>query len=110
MDALRLLADHVDRVAVLDPRIDHDGLTRLEAVDTGPDRLDDPRSVGAEDAWLRNRRQPLPDPDVQVVQRCSPHPDENLARTRLRIGHVLVAEHLRSAVLVNDDRLHPAIV
>src|SRR5262249_18327222 len=32
--------------------------------------------------------------------------DADLARTRLGVGHVLVFEHVRRAIVVDDDRFH----
>ena len=53
--AVSMLADDVDRpVGGLDSRVDHDVLARLEAGHTGAERLDDPGSVGPEDARLRH--------------------------------------------------------
>ena len=41
-----------------------------------------------------------------MVERRRPQLDEHLAVARHRIRHVLVAQHLRAAVLVDADRLH----
>ena len=110
MDSLGVLPDHLDRLPVLEPGVDHDRLARLEALDLRPDRLDDAGSVCAENARLRHRGQSLARPDVEVVQRREAHPDERFARGGLRIGNVLVPQDLGAAVLLDQNRLHPAIV
>ena len=53
-----------------------------------------------------HRGQPLPHPDVEVVERGRPELDEHLAGRRHGIGDILVAEHLGPALLVDPDRLH----
>ena len=92
-----VLADDGDRGAVLEPRVDDDALARVDP---------DPRAVGAEDPRLRDRGKPLPDPEVEVVERGRSERDQDLARPGDRIGHVLVAEHLRAAVFVDAYGLH----
>src|SRR2546430_1722367 len=69
----------------------------------GPDR---PRPVRAEDARLRYGRQSLTDPHVEVVQRSGAQLDEDLSVAWHRVGGLLVAEHLGTAVFVDPDRLH----
>ena len=83
--------------AVLEPRVDDDALAGIGA---------NPGAVGAEDARLRHRRQALSDPEVEVVQRRRAQLDEDFACARDGIRRVLVAEHLRSAVLVDANCLH----
>src|SRR3954468_18210325 len=41
-----------------------------------------------------------------MVERCGTQTDDHFARTGLRIGRVLVAEHLGAAVLVDTHRFH----
>ncbi len=48
------------------------------------ERLDDPGTVGAEDARLRHRRKTLADPDVEMVERRGAQADQHLARARRR--------------------------
>ena len=110
MNALRVLADHVDDAVVLETRVDHHRLARLQAGDTCAERLDDACPVGAQDPGLRHRGEPLAGPHVEVVERGRAHPDQHLAGPRDRIRDVLVAEDLGPAVLVDDDRLHGPIV
>src|SRR5207302_905900 len=69
-----------------------------EVTNAGPVRAEDPR--------LRHRRKPFADPDVEMVERRGAKRDQNLAGPGLRIGSVLIAEHLGPAVLVDPDRLH----
>ena len=97
MRAVHRLAHDVGLAARDDPRIDHDAL-----VGAG----DHACAVGAEDARLRHRGEPLADPDVEVVQRGGSQLDQHLAVGGLRIGDVLVAEHLRPAVLVDANGFH----
>ena len=64
--------------------------------------------VGAEDARLGHRGEPPPQPDVETVERGGAQLDEHLAGARHRVGHLLVAQHLGPALLVDADRLHAA--
>ena len=57
-----------------------------------------------------DRGQPSPQPDVEVVERGGAQLDEHLAGPGLRVGNLLVAEHLGPALLVDPDRLHRPIV
>ena len=104
MGAVAVLAD--DLGAVREPGVDEDGVALGEAVGPLPERGDDARPVGAEDARLGNGRQALPDPEVEVVERRRLQPDEDLAGPRLRILDVLVPQDLGAAVLVDPNRLH----
>ena len=78
------------------------------AVDAFAEPRHDAGAVGAEDARLRNRRKTFPNPDVEVVQACGAQRDEDLTRPGLGIRHVLVAEDIGAAVLVDANRLHGA--
>ncbi len=69
-----------------------------------------PGSVGAENPRLRNGREALANPDVEVVERRRAQLDENLAVARLRVGNLLVAQHVGTAVLMDPDRLHGTIL
>ncbi len=71
-----------------------------------PSVLDDTRPVGSEDARLRHGRQPLADPDVEMVQRRGAQADEHLACSGLRVGRLLEHQHLGAAVLVDPHRAH----
>ena len=105
--AVAVLADHVDRpVRSLDAGVEHDALSRLEAGHAGAERLDDARAVRAQDARLRHRRQALPDPDVEMVQRGGADPDEHLALACGGIRSLLQLQHLGAAVRVDTHRLH----
>ena len=105
--AVAVLADHVDPAAArLDAGVEDDALAGLEAADAVAERLDDARAVGAEDARLRDGRQALADPDVEMVERGGAEADEHLARPGHRIGRLLEHEHLRAAVLMDPNRAH----
>jgi hypothetical protein len=52
----------------------------------------------------------LPDPEIKMVERSGPEADEHLSRAGRRILHVLVAEHLGTAVLVDAHSLHAPIL
>jgi len=102
-----VLADHVDdAVRGLDSRIDHDPLTSREPGNAVTERFDDTRSVGTEDPRFGDGRQPLADPDVEMVERGGAQPHEHLARAGDGIRNVLEHEHVRAAVLVDTNCLH----
>ena len=102
-----MFADHVDRSAArLDAGIDDDALAGVEAVDALSEGLDEARSVGAEDARLRDGGETFADPDVEVVQRGSLELDENLALARSRIGRLFEDENLGAAVLMDPHCAH----
>ncbi len=92
-----MLAEHMDAVRVREARVDHDALARSG---------DHARPVRTEDPRLRHRRHAPPKPDVEVVQRGSSELDQNLPGARHRIRHLLVAQNLGAALLVDPDRLH----
>ena len=106
--AVTVFADDV--LPVLEAGVQHDILADLDTGDTVAERLDDPCSVGAENPGLRRRGHPHPRPDVEVVQRRCPQADEHLTRRGDRIGRLLVAEHLRPAVLVDDELPSPGAI
>src|SRR5512132_2191702 len=100
-----MLADDGDlAVAEIVSRIDDDAVAGCEAVSGDHDTC----AVGAEDARLRHGRQTSADPDVEVVERGGAQLDQDLSFAWHRIGGVLVAKHLRPAVLVNAYGLHRA--
>jgi hypothetical protein len=102
-----VLADHVDPAAArLDARIEDDALTRLEPADAFSERFHDAGAVRAEDAGLRDGRQSLADPDVEVIERRGVQTDEHLARPCDRIGSLFEHEYLGTAVVVDPDRTH----
>ena len=100
MGAVGVLADDRDAAVVLDPGVDDHALV-------GPG--DDPGAVGAEDARLRDRRETLADPEVEMVERRRPQLHEHVVRAGFRIGHLFVPQHLGAAVLVDSDRFHVTI-
>ena len=102
-----MLADHVDpATARLNARVENDALTGLEACDAVTECLDDAGSVGAEDPRLRDGRQALADPDVEVVERRGAETDEHLPGIRDRVGRLLEHENLGAAVFVDPHRAH----
>jgi hypothetical protein len=52
----------------------------------------------------------LPDPEIEMVERGGPEADEHLSRAGSGILHVLVTEHLGTAVLVDAHSLHAPIL
>jgi len=87
-------------------RVEDDALAELEPGHVLAERLDHTGPVGAEDPRLRDGRQALADPDVEVVERGGAEPDEHLAGAGERIGRLLEHEHLGPAVLVDPNRAH----
>src|SRR4029079_8580786 len=95
--AVGVLADHGDRVAVLETGIDDDALAGVDP---------DAGAVSTKDARLRHRGKPLPHPEVEVVERRRTELHEPLARPGDGVGNLLVAEHLWAAVLMDPHCLH----
>ena len=110
MRPVAVLADHGNRVAVLEPGVEHDALAHVQAIDALADRLDDAGAVGAEDAGLRDGGEPPAHPDVEVVERRRAEPDEHLARAGHRVGDLLDPQHLGAAVLVDTGGEHGTIL
>jgi hypothetical protein len=53
-----------------------------------------------------NSREALAYPQVKVVHGAGFHPDEDLVFAWAGVGDVFIAEHFRSAELVNADGFH----
>ncbi len=106
--ALRVLSDHGDAVTVRDAGVDDDALPDSESVYALAELCHHACSVGAEDARLRDRRETLADPDVEMIQSGRAQRYEHFVGARFGIGDILVAEDLRATVLVDSDRLHGA--
>ena len=106
--SVRVLADDRDATVMRDPRIDDDAFADLEALCPFPEGSNDPGTVGTEDPRLRNRGEPLPDPDIEMVQPRGPQGDEYLTRRGLGIGDVLVPDDLGPAVFVDANSFHEA--
>ena len=105
MRPVRVLADNGDLpVAELVARVDDDPVAGCEAVSGDHDS----GAVGTEDSRLRHGRQALADPQVEVVERRRAQLDQDLSGAWHRIGGVLVAKHVRPAVLVNAHGFHRA--
>src|SRR5919204_4021917 len=101
MSSVHVLADDRDPVAVLEPGVDDDALAGVLA-DAGP--------VCAQDPRLGHRGKSFPNPEIEMVERRRAQTDDDLARPRLGLRGVLVAQYLGSAVLVNPDRLHAGTI
>ena len=50
--------------------------------------------------------QAFPDPHIDVVQRASLDPNQNLVLARLGIGHIFVAQNFRTTEFVDADGFH----
>ncbi len=108
MCAVAVLAEDVP--AILEPGIEDDLVADLEARDPFADRLDHAGSIRAQDARLGNRRKPHAQPDVEMVERGGLEANEHLARAWFGIRHVLVAQDVGAALLVDADRFHRPIL
>jgi hypothetical protein len=95
---------------VLEPGVEDDPLPHVEPVDALPERLDHAGAVCTEDPRLRHGRQPLADPDVEVVERRGTEADEHLSRAGNRIRDVLDPDDVRAAVLVDPGGEHGTIL
>ena len=95
------LADDVHLPVGHDPRVDDDTLVRPG---------DHPGAVSAQDARLRHGRKTLADPDVQMVQRSRTQLDERLAVARDGVGHILVAQDVGAAVLMDPNCFHEGTI
>ncbi len=89
-----------------DAGVDHDPVADLDFRHAVAQGRDHAGAVRTEDPRLRNRRESLPNPDVEMVEAGGSELDERLARTRLGIGDVLVAEDVRPSVLVDANGFH----
>ena len=104
--AVRVLAEHDDPVAVGKRRVDDHPVADRNTVDPLAQPADDTRAVGAQDARLRDGREPAPDPDVEAVHRGGTELEEHLARPGCRVRGLLEDENLGAAVLVDSHGLH----
>src|SRR5918998_653322 len=78
-----------------------------DLLDTIADGLDLARALHAQGEGGLSRVDPAPHVHVYKVDAACRGPYPRLVRARFRELHVLVGEHLRTAVLVYPDRLHP---
>src|SRR5262249_42908771 len=62
--------------------------------------------VTAIDVGQLHPGQSFTNPQVEMIQRTSPHADQDLVRSRTRISNVLKLENLRSAKLMESNGLH----
>jgi hypothetical protein len=44
--------------------------------------------------------------DIQIIEGGGPHANENLARSRLRFGYVVILENVEIAMFVETECLH----
>ena len=83
-----------------------DAVADGDAAHVAPHGDDGARRFLAERRRQRDRVNPLPLVDVDEVHARRRHLDQRLARARLRVRHLLVAQHLRSTRLVDPHRMH----
>ena len=60
-----------------------------------------PRAVRQQDT-----RNPPPLPEIEVIERAGPHPDQHFAETGLGVRYLFVAKHLEPAVFVEPHDFH----
>ena len=110
--ALREPAVHgLAHQAAADPidRVDEDAVADRPAGDVGAERVDLARDVEAHDHRHRDvdARHAPPREDVVIVERRGADAHDHLARSRHRVGEVLLEDQpLGAAVLVDDRRSH----
>src|SRR5438876_7508766 len=83
-------------------------LSGLQVSDVFADLRDFARHVAAIDMRQLDAGQAFADPQVEMIQRTDAHPNQNLIFPQLRLGHVLVLEHFRTAKLVKSHSFHPS--
>src|SRR5499433_3178502 len=84
--------------------------SRSPARDPGSERIDNARAIDAWDEWEHGSPRALvagPQTHVKhAIDGGGMNADADFARARLGVGHVLVFEHVRRAIVVDDDRFH----
>ena len=90
--------------------VDDDLVTDGDPVDARTDGVDGAGDVGAEEERILQLevRQPLAHPEVDVIDRHCADAHAHLTRPHLRLGQLLDAKDLGTAVLSNRDRAHGA--
>ena len=63
-----MLSDDGDAAVVDDPRVDDHAIAESEVFDTVAESSDDAGSVRSQDSRLRNGRQTLAYPDIQMIE------------------------------------------
>src|SRR5262249_36313631 len=87
-------------------RRQQNALADLEISDVFADLGDYPGDVATVDVGQFDARQTFADEQIQMVQRASLHPHQDLVFARTRIGNVLVFQNFRTAELVETNGLH----
>ena len=78
----------------------------LKSGDVLADFDDFTRDVAAEDVRQFHAGQSLAHPDIEMVERAGPHPDQDLIFARLRIGDVFVLQNFGATELMEADGFH----
>ena len=101
---------HLRVRAPIEHRIDDDFVADVERRDAGAERRHFARAVGAERTRQRDPRiQTLRNEDVAPIERARANADERFAAVRNGHGDFVEAQILRTADLVQSDRLHGGV-
>src|SRR5208282_111312 len=84
-------------------------LTRFESADVLADLGHFACDVASENVRQLHPRQSLAHPDIEMVERAGPHPNQHLIFTRLGIGHVFVSEDFGTTELMNANGFHDGL-
>jgi hypothetical protein len=95
-----------------DTGVDNDPPTDVPSADLRADVLDFPGDIGAAPVrHVQSQAGPPPaDPDVQVIERTSPHPDHDLIGAGFRIRNIAIADGVEFAVFIKIERFHDTIL
>jgi hypothetical protein len=85
---------------------EQDALSDFESSNILTDFDNFARHIAAEDMGQLHAGQTFPHPYIEVIHSAGFYANENLILARLRIRHVFVAEHLRTAEFVDADSFH----
>jgi hypothetical protein len=90
------------------PRLQHHPIPNLHIRNARPHPRHFPRNIAPRNMWQWNlqRRNPSPQPKIQMIQRASPHPHQNFAHAGNRLRDLNVLQNLRPAMLRINNRLH----
>src|ERR1041385_918080 len=91
-----------------DTWINRDALSDSQSGHGRPELADNAGRITADDFrhWYFDPRHSAPKKDVDVINRCGLHLDEDIIGAGLRPGNILVLKNVRSAVLVKNDCFH----
>src|SRR5580765_4465063 len=82
-------------------RRDQHALSRLEPGHVFSNFRDLSRDIATKDMWKIYTRQPLTDPDIQMVERAGFYPHQHLILARLRVGDFFISKDLGPSELMN---------